>query len=220
MTDSSRQVLYVNVYIKDASKVIQSTVEEKISQKKLPAPIKARLAKRAAKVAGDLVGTSVIVKQLVPKLCEDIPKKMKSRGLSVHVEEVFRQGPVFVLELQVVHVDSVVMTAARKRIRDDKDKDNFAVQCLKQFLNVIGSKNQDTLERKHLPKIVQSKIPLSLGDMLCAELAENGMEAEAEVLPEALQARFFFPFLRQIQEQESESKAKAKKGPLASLRRN
>uniref|UniRef100_A0A7S1GJX8 Uncharacterized protein n=1 Tax=Cyclophora tenuis TaxID=216820 RepID=A0A7S1GJX8_CYCTE len=214
MADSARPVLYVNVYIKDASQAVKSQVEEKISQKRLPGPLKERLAKRAAKVAADLITASKIVEKMAPKMAEEMPIKMKPKGLTVHVGEVFREGPFFVLQLQVVHVDTIVMAEA-VRLQEEEDGETMTVQCLKQFFGTIGSRNQDALETNYLPRIIQSKMGDSMGDMLSSELAEKGLEAEAEVLPEALQARFFFPFLQQIRE----SEAKSKKGPLANLRK-
>lgn len=174
--------------------------------------MKDRLAKRAGKIASDMVTATKIVEKMAPKMCLDMPTKMKAKGLTVEVEEAFREGPFFVLQMQVVHVDTVIMAEA-SALRDAEDKDAVSVQCLKQFFGVIGSKHQDSLETKYLPRIIQSKMHSSMGEKLTEELAEKGMEAEAEVLPEAQQARFFFPMLQQIRELES----KPRKGPLVNL---
>ena len=102
-----RPVLYANVVLQSASEAIKEGVSTKIQElKRLAPPLKQRLAKHVSRIAADKVSAKVVVDRLVPKLVADIPVKMKKKGLTVHVEEVFRDGPYFVLMLQVQHVDA------------------------------------------------------------------------------------------------------------------
>eukprot|EP00540_Astrosyne_radiata_P012084 CAMPEP_0116842534 /NCGR_PEP_ID=MMETSP0418-20121206/11573_1 /TAXON_ID=1158023 /ORGANISM="Astrosyne radiata, Strain 13vi08-1A" /LENGTH=222 /DNA_ID=CAMNT_0004473161 /DNA_START=193 /DNA_END=861 /DNA_ORIENTATION=+ len=207
--------------VKDVKEAVKSTVEEKMMERKrplVPKRLKERVIKRVAKLASDFMTASKMAGKIAEKMTAEMPQKMMKKGLTVHVEEVFREGPYFVLQLQVLKVDAVVMAeAAKMKDEEEEEEDPLFVRCVKQFMEAVGGKNKDRLESRYLPTIVQNKMHSGMGDMLAKELSEKKMEAEAEVLPEAKQARFLFAMLKQVKE--AETAEKAKKGPLAAIKK-
>jgi hypothetical protein len=107
-----------------------------------------------AEVASKRITPSKVASQLGGKLIKKIPKKMKEKGLTVEMEQVFCEGPYVVLALQVQHVD---MVAAEKAMREDKtltsdieeedEASNTVAGTLLQWsLYLMGSTNQKKLE--------------------------------------------------------------------------
>ena len=185
----------------DASEAVNAKVAEELAKRKhLPRPFKNRVVKRVAKVANNYAMASKAVELITPKLCEELPLMMKKKGLVVHVEEAFREGPFVVLELQVIKVNMKVVK---------EEVPSTTVRVVEQLLGMIGTKKKDKLESNYLSKVAQNKMESSLADLLRAELAERKLVAEAEVFSEEKQARFFFPMVRQVRQ----AKADASKDP-------
>lgn len=199
----SRSVLYINVVIEDASEAIKQGVADKFAQKDLPEGLKKRLGKHIGKIAANMAPASAIVDKMAPKMVADMPVKMKPNGLTVHAEEVFREGPMFVLMMQVQHVDAAVMIEAQQMAEEDREeKESMAVRCVQWLLNLVGVKLADTVQTNHLPKLIQAKMQPNMGEMMKKEMTEKNMKASIEVLPEAQQARFFYALLCQVREAE------------------
>jgi len=208
--------------VKDVKEAVKSQVEEKMMEKDkplVPKRLRARVAKGAAKLASDLMTAAKLAETMSSKMSEEMPQKMLTKGLTVQVEEVYREGAYFVLQMQVLKVDTVILAEAASIKDEEGEQESWLESALKYCLKLIGSKNKDSLETKYLPDIVQSKMQSTMGEMMTKELAEKKMEAEAEVLPEAKQARFFYSMLKQIKEAEAAEKAKGPKGPLGAIKK-
>jgi hypothetical protein len=67
-------------------------VSAKVNDSKLPKPVKGIVAGRAAMVASKIMKPSEIAKKRGQKICKKIPKKMKEKGFTVEMKEVFREG--------------------------------------------------------------------------------------------------------------------------------
>ena len=210
-----RPVLYVNVVIEDASAAIQAGVSEKVeSVRNLPPGLKHRLAKHVGKLAADRVSASKIVDMMAPRMVETMPAKMKAKGLTVHAEEVFREGPYFVIMLQVQHVDATVMMEAKQHAEKGAvSDDSVAVKFVKWILSIMGMRLVDSVQKDYLPALIQSKMQPNMGEKMQQELADKKMKASVDVLSEEKQARFFYVLLQQVREAEAAKKELKKKSP-------
>ena len=185
--------------VKDASAAIKEGVEKTVAEKMekrrlLPEKLKQRLAGLASKLATDMVSAGKIAEKMAPKLCEEMPGKMKEKGLTVEVEVVFQEGPFFVLQMQVVHVDTVAMAeggtaektrddAGQEEEEDSSSSSSMSVWFMKQFYGVIGTKNQESLETGYLPGFIQSKLESSMGEQMTAEMAERAWRRKPRFSP-------------------------------------
>lgn len=89
------------------------------------------------------------------KMCEKIPKKMKEKGLTVEMEEVFCEGPYVVIQLQVQHVDTIAVEKAQREenvnVRQDQSS-SVAGSLLEWSMWLMGQSNQQKLEGGFLAK--------------------------------------------------------------------
>jgi hypothetical protein len=209
-----RSVLYVNVVIQDASEAIKAGVCQKLEDSNLPPGLKKRLAKHVGKLAADRVSASKIVEKMSPKMVETMPVKMKKKGLTVHAEEVFRDGPYYVIMMQVQHVDAAAMMEAKqlaeKAEKESEEADSVGVRFVKWILSIMGMTLVDSVQKDYLPALIQSKMQLNMGEKMQEEMAEKKMKVSVEVLSEDKQARFFYEMLQQVRETEA-AKKEAKK---------
>ena len=58
----------------------------------------------------------MLAQQVSSKLLRKVSMKMKEKGVTVGMEEIFREGPYIVFQLRVSHVDTVVLTHTLKVI--------------------------------------------------------------------------------------------------------
>lgn len=206
--NEDRPVLYVNVVIEDASEAIRAGVSQKIEDSSLPPKIKTRLAKHVGQFAADYVKAAKVVSRMAPKMVEEMPIKMKKKGLTVHAKEVFRHGPFFVIQIQVQHVNAAVMMEAKKMAGKNGfgGNDTIALRVIKWMLSCTGVTLADTVQTDYLPDLIQKKIHPSMGMIMVEELAEKKMKAAVQVLPEQKQSRFFYALLQQVREGEAAKK--------------
>ena len=203
MMNQERPVLYINILIHDASEAIKHEVAAKVKKSRIPGPLKESVANRAAaRITWDLSTANKVIDKLGPRLCKEIPIKMRRKGIHVHVESVYSEGNYLVQEIQVQHVDAIVMAEARnKSVEKDREEGTLTSSLFKGMYTVIGVQNQASLERDVLPNIVQRKVSVSICEMMQEKLAEKKMTADVRVLQEDKQARYFFNTLRTVREE-------------------
>lgn len=220
--------MYINILVLDATDAVKLRVGNKISKSSLPKPLK-ELAKRTApKIASEWTSPKVVSQKLSKKLCEKLPQKMNERGMNVKVEEVFREGPYVVLQLQVQHVNLLELIKSIQNndeeddgnLIDDDDDDGagrtestttkrYETTCsdlIKTVISVvcswffwlIGIEGQFALESYYIPRMIQSKMDRLVAAVLEEKLSDQKMDAVAQVLPESKQARYFFEIISQI----------------------
>lgn len=216
-----RPVLYVNVVVEDVSEAIKEGVSAKIQKLKLPTStfLKERVAKHVGRIAAEkkLVSKEQIANKLASKLVREAPLKMKKKGVTVHVEEVFRDGPYFVLAMQVQHVDATAMVAARelaaKKESGDVVQDTFSsisLQCAAWLMTNMGVSLVDSFQTSYLPDLIQSQIRAQLGGKMKSKMAEKKMQASVEVVREEKQGRLFYSLLERVRQLEEETASKKK----------
>lgn len=196
MSNDKRAVLYINIIVHDASEAVKASIDNGRAN-----PIR----KRVAKVASGFATPSVVAGRIGAILCKKMTKKMKDMGLTVEIDEVFREANFLVLQMQLQHVDTITVAP------------NSFVEKLEWFFRVIGNVNQENLEANFLPAKIQLRMQPVLDGILTKKMAETKLEASSKVLSESKQARFFYATLREVRE--SKAAEKASKGPLASFKR-
>ena len=76
--------------VRDGSEAVKAKVSKKLAKLNLPRQFRNHAAKRAS----DLASPKLVAKSVGPAMCRKLPKKMLDMGLTVEVEEVFREGAI------------------------------------------------------------------------------------------------------------------------------
>jgi hypothetical protein len=126
--DAEKSILYINVVVIDASEAIKDRVRTRVEDKRLHVPKRLRRVVTAAAtgIAGNVFTLHKIAKKVSKKICHKLPPKMFARGITAVVEEVFREGPYVVFQLEIQRVDLATLTKKQldkelKAGRDDGD---------------------------------------------------------------------------------------------------
>ena len=95
------------------------------------------------------------------------------------------------MQMQVEHVDAAAMAEA-------KTENKSIGARLQKFLNFIGAKNADKLQSYLLPGLIERKLPDIMTEMMSEKMTEKGVKAEAIVLPENKQEKYFETTIRKV----------------------
>lgn len=98
---------------------------------------------------------------------------------------------------------------------DPKRKAKFMVFVWALVFWIIGSSRRKKLEELYFPMLVQSKMDSVMTEMLEQKMEKKKMDAEAIVLSEQKQARYFYAQLQRVRQVETERKAR---GPAPARR--
>ena len=108
----------------------------------LPKPVKNQAARRAS----EMTTPRMLVHQLSQAILEKIPEECKQKGITVEMEEVYREGPFIVFQLRVLHVDAVVLS-------NDLTSESFA-SFVQWCVESMGEEWQESLEKDYCEWIV------------------------------------------------------------------
>jgi hypothetical protein len=130
--DAEKSILYINIVIIDASEAIKNKVRTTVEDSRLPKRLRRVVTATATGIAGSVLTLHKIAKKVSKKICHILPEKLFLRGITAVVEEVFREGPYLVFQLEVQRVDLATLTEKQldkelKAGRDDDD-DNTSKQ--------------------------------------------------------------------------------------------
>jgi hypothetical protein len=190
----------------DGSALVKSKVKERVDNSKLPTSLKDAVANRAGHVASKRIKPSKIAQNIGTKLCERTPQKMAEMGVTVAMEQVFREGPLVVLQLQVQHVDARAIEKVRRQEAadltqsDTSSEATVASALLEWCLRIIGSDNQKKLESEFLPEKVQAKLESKILEIMTERFERKGLEVDVEIVREERQAKYFFRKLKEMRE--------------------
>ena len=178
-----------------------------------------RVAQLAAKMASDVVTAQQVATKVGIKLCRDIPKKLSLKGITATVEQVFQEGGLVVLQLQVTHVDAIILAQAKQKVAENSScgssTGSIVVTWVRWILCMIGLDNKDVLEKDYLPSFVTKQLTEFLKPAMEKMIAEKNLKAEADIMSEKDQARFFFQLLSELRAaKEAEKQERRKVGPL------
>lgn len=124
--------------VQDGSQAVKAKVAKRLAL--LPSPVKNHAAQRAS----TMTTTKKITQHLSQKLQKKLPLEMKERGITVDMEELFREGPYVVLQLRILHVDTVVLAASTKKNKTD-EPDGFS-KLVQWFIVTFGEGFQKAIE--------------------------------------------------------------------------
>ena len=201
----------------DAREGVKQKVKEKIDKTNMPPPLKNAAKIIGAKAASKMATPSTIATKMSQEMPKKMPLEMAEKGMEVEAETVFQEGPYVVVQLQVKRINSVLM-AEVKALEHKEQQFDWLVRWLTWFLQLLGAKNQRTLEEEFLPRVVQRKMEPLMNEMLKLKMEEEmKMQADTMVLSEDKQARFFF---RKLKEVRAQAKADSSRqwGPLSSTK--
>jgi hypothetical protein len=128
--DPEKSILYINIVVIDASEAITNKVRARVEDSKLPKRLRRVVTAAATGIAGNVFTLEKIAKKVSKKICHTLPEKLLLRGITAVLEEIFREGPFVVFQLQVKHVDLATLTEKQldKELKaakgKDKDKDD------------------------------------------------------------------------------------------------
>jgi hypothetical protein len=145
--DAEKSVLYINVVVIDASGAIANKVRTRVKDLKVPKRLRGVVTAAATGIAENVLTLHKIAKKVSKKICQKLPEKMFLRGITAVVEEVFREGPYVVFQLQIQHVDLVTLTQKQldKQLEKGKDKDDDGNSSKK---NKDDDHNRDKKKKK------------------------------------------------------------------------
>ena len=210
--------------VDDASETIKAKVAQKVEKSKLPPPIKPLVAKHAGQAASKLMTPSKIAKTMGAKMCKVLPKKMKEKGLTVELEEAFREGPYIVLQLQVLHVDAAAVEKSMREENADLTEDDEAAATntiagtlIEWSYKLIGAENQKKLEEGFLSAKVQAKLETAMAVMMAEKFEQKQLKAQIQILKEEKQARYFYGKIKEVRMIFAELEGN---NPISDLRKN
>lgn len=73
-------------------------------------------------------------------MMKQIPEEMKKKGVTVRMQEIFREGTYIVFQLRVVHVDTMILTNHRMQSFSD---------FVQWFMTSVGKEWQETIEGEY-----------------------------------------------------------------------
>lgn len=89
---------------------------------------------QAAQTASAFTTPRFVAQSLSQVLCKKLPEKMKRKGVTVKMEEVFRENTFVVLRLTVIHVNPLILTSA------------WAEMGMTWILETMGASNRKKVE--------------------------------------------------------------------------
>lgn len=183
-------------------------MKKKVEASKIPRQMKDAVAMRAANMVSNRVKRSNIAKRMAGRLCKTLPAKLKEKGLTIILEEIFREEHYFVLELQVQHVDTIMVEKAKREkgldvsTKEDLDSSSpMAGTLLDWTLKLMGEGNQRILEEEYLPAKVQEKLEKQMMRMMREKFENMNLKAEVKILKEQRQGRYFFTKLKAVRQE-------------------
>lgn len=155
--DPEKDVSYINLTLLDASKTIETSVKEMLSERlpKVRFPVakrflsKERVQDKLAAVAAKKVKPSLIAKQLQDQMPKLLMYTMHQKmGMKVAARTVFCEGAYLVIEFQVKHVDSQKLLAKiQEGVPADGGTDDLDMEVPAEVLDAwMNEMEQEALE--------------------------------------------------------------------------
>ncbi|CAJ1949550.1 unnamed protein product [Cylindrotheca closterium] len=170
-------VVFLNITIVDASLAVKEKVMKRME--KLPKPVQ----NQAAHAATYFTGRRKTAQVLSQRFCRELPRTFAKKGVTITVEEVFREGPYVVLKLKVLNVDS----------------ESIDRNWLRWFTRNIGFKDQ--IEENLLPNLVAKQLTETMPALVDERMAQSKITAETKVNIRSKQEEYFQMKLEEISEE-------------------
>lgn len=215
MFHPERSVLYLNIDILDPSDAVKRKVGKNIAKSNLPAPFKSIASVAGPKLASDLASNKVVATRMGQKMSEKMPRKLREKGIEAVVESVFQEGSYLVLQMQIQHVDMLKLASSPPPPSNSKEvaRVETEISPMKAWVIafwtwlywLVGARYQSILERDYLPSIVQARMESAISEMLHEKLLKKQVIADAVVLRQDQQVRYFYDKVKQVRIRQSET---------------
>jgi hypothetical protein len=140
---------------------------------------------------------------------DDDDESVATQVLDDWIEE---QSQLMTEEMESAFVTTTVETEQKKKsdffecFKGGGSIKEVVINILEWILiRMGGTQMHQSLEEKHLPALVQSKITENMQEMMAKKLESKSLKAETVVLSEVQEARYFFNQLQKVRSQESAS---------------
>lgn len=182
-------------------------MKKRVDNTKLPPSIKEPFGNGAAHVASIRSRPGKIAERLGAQLCEKTTRKLAEMGVTIDMEECYREGFYVVLQLQVLRVDARTIQSIQMHGKLEKDKGESTASgtMFDWCLTMIGSVNQKKLEEEYLPEKIQTKLEQKILAIMRQKLEQKGIVANVDIVKEEKQARYFFGKIKEIRNGQGES---------------
>lgn len=167
-------VVFLNITIVDVSLAVKEKVKGKLE--KLPKQVQ----NQAAHAATYFTGRRKAAQILSQRFCRELPDTFAKKGVTITVEEVFREGPYIVLKLTVLNVDSQAI---------DRN-------WLRWFTRNIGFREK--IEENLLPNLVTKQLTETMPKLVDERMARSKITAETKVNIRSKQEEYFQMKLEEI----------------------
>ena len=192
----------------DGTTAVKTSVKKRVDNTKLPPSIKESFGNGAAHVASMRTTPDKIAERLGGQLCEKTTRKLAEMGVTIEMEECFREGTYVVLQLQVIRVDARTIQRAQVQGKLEKGTSETTTASgamLDWCLTIIGTENQKKLEEEYLPDKVEAKLQSKILAIMKDKLEKKGIIANIEIVKEEKQARYFYEKLKEIRNKEGDN---------------
>ncbi|KAL3917776.1 MAG: hypothetical protein SGILL_004550 [Bacillariaceae sp.] len=209
MVREDKQILYLNIVVVDGSVAVKTSVKKRVDNTKLPPSLKESFGNGAAHVVSMRSSPDKIAERLGGQLCEKTTRKLAEMGVTIEMEECYREGTYVVLQMQVLRVDARTIQGAsgsgQEKLEKGKGETTASGTMLEWCLTIIGTENQKKLEEDYLPDKAQAKLQAKILAIMKEKLEKKGIIANIEIVKEEKQARYFYEKLKEIRKGEGDS---------------
>lgn len=159
-------VIFLNVTIQDGTEAVKAKVAKRL--KLLPVPVQ----NTAARTASELTTPKMLAKQVSLELLRKVPACLKKKGITVDMEEIFREGPYILFQLRVLHVDTVMLA-----------EDLMGHSSLVRWLvGHVSEGLQRTLEEDYLPKQILGILEQEMPKSLTKQMKDKKLAVDVKVI--------------------------------------
>jgi hypothetical protein len=127
-------IIYHPLLVNNVSEAVKARVAKKLERAVI---LPNAMIDQAAQTASVFTTPRYVAQSLSQVICKKLPEKMKQKGVTVKLEEVFRENTFVVLQLTVLHVDAMILTAA------------WAEMGMTWILETMGASNRKKVENDY-----------------------------------------------------------------------
>mmetsp|Transcript_20543 Transcript_20543/g.33030 ORF Transcript_20543/g.33030 Transcript_20543/m.33030 type:complete len:244 (+) Transcript_20543:171-902(+) len=189
--ENDDKILYLNLIIHNVSEAVKERVTKRL-EKAVVIPNK--MIASAAQRASELTTPRIVAQALAQTLCKKFPEKLKKKGVTVKMQEVFRENKFVVLQLRIIHVNPLSLASA------------WTEMGISWILDSIGTTNRKKFEDDYLPHLLTTLLAATIPKMLQSKMSNKKIEAETKVLKAQDQPIYFQKKVNQLRASQADEK--------------
>lgn len=200
---SNESIIYVNLIVHSVSEAVRDKVTKKLQGTVIPNPI----VEKVGELTSNVTSKKYVAKALSEIVSKQIPVELKKKGIDAKMEETFRENTFVVLELKLIHVDTLILAS------------QWTEASLSWILESIGAANKKTFEEQYLPKVLAGILTTTIPKVIGDEMSAKKIDAETKVCKSDEQSVYFFSTLNNLREKYLEEK-RMNRNPINKLRKS